>query len=108
MCNQSAWFAKEDDVGCWMGFVDTESKNGREKSTDERKWIIFTATEVLYIASTADGKISSPREGLWELGEKGAAWISFDPPTADAVATTIKAKFDHALVTVRGLVDGRP
>ena len=43
-----------------------------------------------------------------KLGEKGAAWISFDPPTADAVATTIKAKFDHALVTVRGLVDGRP
>mmetsp|Transcript_10237 Transcript_10237/g.33665 ORF Transcript_10237/g.33665 Transcript_10237/m.33665 type:complete len:112 (+) Transcript_10237:341-676(+) len=43
-----------------------------------------------------------------KLGEKGAAWISFDPPTADAVATTIKAKFDHALVTVRGLVNGRP
>ena len=79
MCNQSAWFAKEDDVGCWMGFVDTESKNGREKSTDERKWIIFTATEVLYIASTTDGKISSPREGLWELGEKGAA----PPPTVN-------------------------
>ena len=79
MCNQSAWFVKEDDVGCWMGFVDTESKNGREKSTDERKWIIFTATEVLYIASTTDGKISSPREGLWELGEKGAA----PPPTVN-------------------------
>ena len=79
MCNQSAWFAKENDVGCWMGFVHSESKNGRAKNSDEGKWIIFTATEVLYIAPTINGKILSPREGLWELGEKGAA----PPPTVN-------------------------
>ncbi len=62
-----------------MAFVDSDSKNGRDKKSDERKWIIFTATEVLYIAPTTDGKILSPREGRWELGEKGAT----PPPTVN-------------------------
>ena len=35
--------------------------------------MIFTSTEILYIAPITDEKILSPREGRWELGDKGVA-----------------------------------
>ena len=32
-CNQDTWFAKEDDEGCWMGFLG----NDQHQPPDERK-----------------------------------------------------------------------
>ena len=68
-CNQNIWFVKEDDEGCWMGFLG----NDQQHHPDERKWVIFTSTEILYIAPINDEEISSPCEGRWELGDKGVA-----------------------------------
>ena len=65
-CNQSAWFVKEDDEGCWIGFLDHTNIG------DQSRWIIFTSKEILYAAPTTDDKIP-PREGRWELGGTGAA-----------------------------------
>ena len=72
-CNQNIWFVKEDDEGCWMGFLGSDSTNDQRIPADERKWMIFTSTEILYIAPITGEEISSPREGRWELGDKGLA-----------------------------------
>ena len=76
-CNQSAWFSKEDDESCWMGFLDSDSqgdgKNAESEPTDGRKWIIFTAQELLYVAPNNRGEVLSPRQGRWEVGANGAA-----------------------------------
>ena len=70
-CNRSAWFMKDNDEGCWMGFLDA-TKSGREDQLDERKWIIFTAKATLYMGPITDERIT-PRQGRWELGGSGAA-----------------------------------
>ena len=65
-CDRGAWFVKENDACCWMGYVHTSKKgNGR-------KWIIFAAREILYVAA-ATGETLSPRQGRWEVGDVGAA-----------------------------------
>ena len=74
-CDWSAWFCKEDDEGCWMGFVRT---SGGEGDSDERKWVICAAQEVLYMATITDEGIA-PRQGRWELGDDGA----FPAPTVN-------------------------
>ena len=64
---RSAWFAKENDEGCWMG-LSTSAANGQAP-----QWIIFTAKDILYVAPITDPKITPPRQGRWELGDVGAA-----------------------------------
>ena len=71
----SAWFCKDDDAGCWMGFV---RKSGGDGDSDERKWVICTAQEILYMAPITDEEIA-PRQGRWELGDDGAS----PPPTVN-------------------------
>lgn len=68
--NQSVWFSKDDDEGCWMGFVDAHKMAG-DGEPDQRKWIIRTAREILYMAPITGEKII-PRQGRWELGDGGA------------------------------------
>ena len=74
-CDWSTWFCKDDDEGCWMGFV---RKSGGDGDADERKWVICTAQEILYMAPITDEEIT-PRQGRWELGDDGA----FPPPTVN-------------------------
>ena len=71
VCDCSAWFCKEDDEGCWMGFVDARTSDGGGDS-DERKWVICTDQEILYMAPITDEEIA-PRQGRWELGGDGAS-----------------------------------
>ena len=60
-----------------MGFLDSDSlgdsKNAESEPTDGRKWIIFTAQELLYVAPNHRGEVLSPRQGRWEVGANGAA-----------------------------------
>ena len=65
-CDRGAWFVKENDACCWMGYVHT-SKKGKG-----RKWIIFAAREILYVAAATDETLS-PRQGRWEVGDVGEA-----------------------------------
>ena len=76
-CDRSAWFCKDDDEGCWIGFVNAR-KSGGDGDSDERKWVICTAQEILYMAPITDEEIT-PRQGRWELGDDGA----FPPPTVN-------------------------
>ena len=71
--SRDVWFAKEDDKGCWMGLLEDAHEIKRTGKTEQPKWIIFTALEVLYEAPTTDGKITTPRQGRWELDGTGAA-----------------------------------
>ena len=71
VCDCRAWFCKEDDEGCWMGFVDACKSDGGGDS-DERKWVICTDQEILYMAPMTDEEIA-PRQGRWELGGDGAS-----------------------------------
>ena len=66
-CDRGAWFAKENDAGCWMGYVHTS-----KAKASERKWIIFAGCEILYAAATTGDKLSPP-QGRWEVGDVGAA-----------------------------------
>ena len=77
VCDCSAWFCKEDDEGCWIGFVDARKSDGGGDS-DERKWVICTDQEILYMAPITDEEIT-PRQGRWELGDDGAS----PPPTVN-------------------------
>ena len=70
-CDWSAWFCKDDDEGCWVGFVNAR-KSGGDGDSDERKWVICTAQEILYMAPITDEEIA-PRQGRWELGGDGAS-----------------------------------
>ena len=76
-CDRSAWFCKDDDESCWIGFVHAR-KSGGDGDPDERKWVICTAQKVLYMAPITDEEII-PRQGRWELGDDGA----FPPPTVN-------------------------
>ena len=71
VCDWSTWFCKEDDEDCWMGFVDARKSDGVGDS-DERKWVICTDQEILYMAPITDEEIA-PRQGRWELGGDGAS-----------------------------------
>ena len=71
VCDCGAWFCKEDDEGCWMGFVDARKSDGGGDS-DKRKWVICTDQEILYMAPMTGEEIA-PRQGRWELGGDGAS-----------------------------------
>ena len=63
---RSAWFVKENDEDYWAAFLGPR-KLGGDAHSDQGKWILFTAKEILYIAPVNDGEIT-PRNGRWELG----------------------------------------
>ena len=60
-----------------MGLLDSDSqgdsKNAESEAADGRKWIIFTAQELLYVTPNHRGEVLSPRQGRWEVGANGAA-----------------------------------
>ena len=72
-CNQMIWFSKDDDEGCWMGFIDQESSE--DGDSKQRKWVICTAHEMLYSMAPVTGEKEPlvPRQGRWDLGDAGAA-----------------------------------
>ena len=60
-----------------MFFLDAR-KSGGDRDSDERKWVICTAQEILYTAPITDEEIT-PRQGRWELGDGGVS----PPPTVN-------------------------
>ena len=76
-CDRSAWFCKDDDESCWIGFVHAR-KSGGDGDSDERKWVICTAQKILYMTLITDEEIT-PRQGRWELGDDGTS----PPPTVN-------------------------
>ena len=71
-CNQMIWFCKVDDEDCWIGFIEQES--GEDGDLKQRKWVICTSHEMLYMAPvTGEKEPLVPRQGRWDLGDGGAA-----------------------------------
>ena len=91
-CNRSVWFSKDNDEGCWMGVMDAR-KSGGDGDPDQRKWVICTAQEILYIAPITDEEIT-PRQGRWERGGVGAS------PTQTVNLLPLPAAFRLSVATI--------
>ena len=93
-CNHRLWFSKDGGDDCWILLLDVRK---RRKDEEQRKWIICTAKEMLYMVPITDEKCTPP-QGRWELAVGGTVptpTVNLQPLPAAFVLSGWKGHHDR-------------